>query len=184
MLVRSVWLGVIEAKRPELCPRFFEIDLAPSILRFLYHYACRYDGECDGCGKLMKRADYILHTVYLWFASVLPLLLAVKTISSVERRTRGIPLTRGIPDSPSSVFLEFTPSAIAATAIFYDISEVDFLAKYIKFYKRSSIQLVFAASMAVFLFCIHSLRVLCPERFVTFINGELPHRQINCCSNR
>jgi len=29
------WLGVIEATRPELCPSFFEVDLAPAILVFL-----------------------------------------------------------------------------------------------------------------------------------------------------
>jgi hypothetical protein len=35
MMLRLFWLGVIEAKRPELSPRFFQVDLAPSILRFL-----------------------------------------------------------------------------------------------------------------------------------------------------
>jgi hypothetical protein len=29
------WFGVIEATRPELCPSFFQVDLAPAILRFL-----------------------------------------------------------------------------------------------------------------------------------------------------
>ncbi|KAI0273971.1 hypothetical protein BGY98DRAFT_997356 [Russula aff. rugulosa BPL654] len=29
------WLGVIETKRPELFPRFLQVDLAPSILIFL-----------------------------------------------------------------------------------------------------------------------------------------------------
>jgi hypothetical protein len=29
------WLGVIEATRPELCPNFFHVDLAPAILGFL-----------------------------------------------------------------------------------------------------------------------------------------------------
>ena len=32
---RFFWLGVIEATRPELCPSFFQVDLAPAILRIL-----------------------------------------------------------------------------------------------------------------------------------------------------
>ena len=40
MSVRSLWLAVVETKRPELCPAFFEADLAPCILTFL----CRGDG--------------------------------------------------------------------------------------------------------------------------------------------
>ena len=37
---RLFWLGVIETKRPELSPRFFQVDFAPFILRFL----CRPEG--------------------------------------------------------------------------------------------------------------------------------------------
>jgi hypothetical protein len=33
MVLRLFWLGVIEATRPELCPSFFQVDLAPTILR-------------------------------------------------------------------------------------------------------------------------------------------------------
>jgi hypothetical protein len=50
MLVRSLWLAVIEAKRPELCPAFFEVDLAPCILQFLRR------GDGGWCGELMKGA--------------------------------------------------------------------------------------------------------------------------------
>jgi hypothetical protein len=35
MVFRLFWLGVIEATRPELCPSFFQDDLAPAILRIL-----------------------------------------------------------------------------------------------------------------------------------------------------
>ncbi|KAF8489786.1 hypothetical protein F5888DRAFT_1150091 [Russula emetica] len=35
MVLRLFWLGVIEATRPELCPSFFEVDLAHAILGFL-----------------------------------------------------------------------------------------------------------------------------------------------------
>ncbi len=39
-MLRLFWLGVIEAKRPELSPLFFQEDLAPHILKFL----CRPKG--------------------------------------------------------------------------------------------------------------------------------------------
>ena len=48
MLLRLFWLGVIEAKRPEISPVFFEVDLAPPILRFL----CRGEGACCGASEL------------------------------------------------------------------------------------------------------------------------------------
>lgn len=32
MVFRLFWLGIIEATRPELCPSFFQVDLAPAIL--------------------------------------------------------------------------------------------------------------------------------------------------------
>jgi len=38
-VLRLFWLGVIEASRPELCPSFFQLDFAPTILGFL----CRDD---------------------------------------------------------------------------------------------------------------------------------------------
>ena len=41
MVLRLFWLGVIETKRPELFPRFLQVDLAPSILIFL-----RRPGRC------------------------------------------------------------------------------------------------------------------------------------------
>ena len=47
MMLRLFWLGVIEAKRPELSPGFFEVDLAPPILRFL----CRGEGACCGASE-------------------------------------------------------------------------------------------------------------------------------------
>jgi hypothetical protein len=45
MMLRSFWLGVIETKRPELSPLFFQVDLA---LRFL----CRLEGACCGASEL------------------------------------------------------------------------------------------------------------------------------------
>jgi hypothetical protein len=48
MILSLFWLGVIEAKRPELSPRFFQVDLAPPILRLL----CRLEGACCGASEL------------------------------------------------------------------------------------------------------------------------------------
>ncbi|KAI0273969.1 hypothetical protein BGY98DRAFT_921265 [Russula aff. rugulosa BPL654] len=48
------WLGVIETRRPELSPRFFQVDWAPPILRFL----CRPESAC--CVSWMKGADIIV----------------------------------------------------------------------------------------------------------------------------
>ena len=48
MMLRLFWLGVIEAKRPQLSPRFFQADLAPPILRFL----CCPEGACSGVNEL------------------------------------------------------------------------------------------------------------------------------------
>ena len=47
-MLRLFWLGVIEAKHPELSPRFFQVDLAPFILKFL----CRRDGACCVASEL------------------------------------------------------------------------------------------------------------------------------------
>ncbi len=44
VVLRLFWLGVIEAKRPELSPCFFQADLTPPILRFL----CCPEGACCG----------------------------------------------------------------------------------------------------------------------------------------
>jgi hypothetical protein len=61
LLVRLFWLGEIKDERPEFCPRFFKVDLAPHILEFL----SRDDGEF--CGELMNGADCVptLHSVCL-----------------------------------------------------------------------------------------------------------------------
>ena len=63
VLVRSYWLGLIEDKRPELCPGFFEVDLAPRILRrlrpvltFLTFLWRNDDGECCGYIDGSRRA--------------------------------------------------------------------------------------------------------------------------------
>ena len=60
-MVRLFWLGEIKDERPELCPRFFEVDLAPYILEFL----SRDEGEF--CGELMNEADCVHtpHSVFL-----------------------------------------------------------------------------------------------------------------------
>ena len=124
MLVRSVLLGVLEAKRPELCPGFFEVDLAPFILRFIKYLFCN-GSEC--CGELTKGSDYILCAVFLWLTSVLPLLWAVDQKRQVAE------------------------------------------------YAASS-EFMLGVSMAIFLFCLHGLRVvlLCKG-----FDGELSYCRSN-----
>jgi len=63
----SLGLGEIKDKRPELFPRFFEVDLAPCILEFL----CRND-------------------VLVWFSFVLPFLLAMEGMSFMEHSKRQV----------------------------------------------------------------------------------------------
>jgi hypothetical protein len=98
----------------------------------------------------MKGADCIVCTVHLWFTSVLPLLLAAEAISFVKHTTE-----RQVTKSPTT-------------------GEV-----VVQFSKDSHIQLVLAVSMAVFLFCLHGLRVLWPKCF----EGELPQHDVDCRSN-
>jgi hypothetical protein len=38
---RLYWLSVFETNQPEMSPRFFQVDYAPPILRFM----CRSEGE-------------------------------------------------------------------------------------------------------------------------------------------
>ena len=68
MTLSFFWLGVIEATRPGSCPLFFQVDLAPPILRFLG----RPEGGC--CSESMKGTDHLVYPVHLWFLSVLPVL--------------------------------------------------------------------------------------------------------------
>jgi hypothetical protein len=82
MVVRSLWLGVIENKRPDLCPWFFEVDLAPPILRFLGRYS--YMRGC--CGELTDlNVDRRFCTVHIWFASIPPVLLSVTMVADGGR---------------------------------------------------------------------------------------------------
>jgi hypothetical protein len=76
MLVRALWLGEIGSKRPELCPRFFEDDLAPCILKFLRSR----DGRCCDELKLLgvPMADCTIYTV------LLSLLIAPMGLSFIE----------------------------------------------------------------------------------------------------
>ena len=128
-MVRSFWLGAIEATRPELFPGFFEVDLAPYILKFLR----RGDGGCGG--ELMRGADSIVCAVLMWFASVLPLLLAVKGFLFVE----------DIKQQKARVKFDVTGKDMARSI------------------KDGTIQFVFGILMAVSLFCLEGLRVLWPE---------------------
>jgi hypothetical protein len=182
MLCRSLWLAAIEAKRPELYPRFFQIDLAPFILNFLR----RHDGGC--CGELMKGADYLLCTVHLWFASVLPLLLVAEVLSIAEHEKRW--LTK-YATSEITELDEAGYNAVVWVMNLYEVglpsSAVLLLAEYymdgptivaeVQFHEDGPTQLVLGTSMAVFLFFLHGLRVLYPR---SFIKGELQQHDIDC----
>jgi len=93
---------VIETTRPELCPRFFEVDLAPFILRFI---------------KVLFRND-----VFLWLTSFLPLLWAVDQKRQVA---------------------EYAASS-----------------ELVQSNKDGSTEFMLGVSMALFLFCLHGLRVV------------------------
>ena len=77
MTLSLFWLGVIEATRPESCPLFFQVDLAPPILRFLV----RPEGGC--CSRWMRGTDHIVYPVHLWFVSGLPLLSDTTQLQAV-----------------------------------------------------------------------------------------------------
>ena len=200
MLVRSVWLGVLEAKRPELCPVFFEVDLAPFILNFM----SRHDGGCR-YGEWMKISDCILYTVHLWFAPFLPLLLAVKALLFVDsyyktftveppywvpppHRVPAYKLAIGddyfdewpmtwIPAPMSSPTL--TPHTSTAFYMdfvgkvpYYDSSDnfPPLIISKLRFTWNGFVHIVLASSMTVFLFCLYGSRVFWSEGF---IKGEL-----------
>ena len=77
MMLRLFWLSVIEVRRPELCPPFFETDLALPIIRF----TSRPEGGCYR--EWIKGPNCIVHPVQLWFLSVLPVLLSTTQLWDV-----------------------------------------------------------------------------------------------------
>ena len=174
-LVRSLCLGQIESKRPELCPRFFEVDLAPCILKFLR----RDGGEC--CGELAKGTDCISRTVLVWFTSALPLLLVVESILSSVVYTQWDHfkkvvsvnnVTAGGYDSTwlfTSAWAEKVGPTWTVNMTRLDLADkedppVQFMMTS-QLYEDGYILHVLGVSMAVFLFCIYGLRALWPKRF-------------------
>ncbi|KAF8467899.1 hypothetical protein DFH94DRAFT_816876 [Russula ochroleuca] len=147
----SICLGAIEAKHPGSYPRFFEVDWAPDILKFVRR-----------------------HDVHLWFASVLPLLLAVKTMSLVEEIKRD-----AIDSATSDRMIEKFKDTwmVFEKQIYKDLStnlytaiqlvalyDMDIVAD-IQFRRDGPIQILLAIFIAVFLFGLHGLKVLRPEGF-------------------
>ena len=65
MILRLSWLK--KAERPELFPCFFQVDLAPPILKFLR----RPEGVQVVPVSWMTEVDTIVCTVHLWFLSTL-----------------------------------------------------------------------------------------------------------------
>ena len=212
MSVRSLWLGVIESKRPELWPGFFEVDLAPCILKFLR----RDDGGC--CGKLMKGTDCTPCTVLFWFTSVLPLLLVAESMTSSvvyimwKHSTNVVLFEYSTGPFPTKVTTELTTVVMPAwpekvttlvvtsawaekvgttwvfkTIVAQFVSGVSHdpldprvpLTLTTRFYNDGYVLQVLVASMALFLFCIHGLRVLWPKR----LQGEFSRYDIDFHSN-
>jgi hypothetical protein len=183
MLVRSFCLGVIESKRPELCPRFFKVDLAPFILKFLR----RDGGEC--CSELMKGTDWIPFTVLVWFTSVLPLLLVVEsTLSSVvytewnnSRKIVSVLTVGGYNTTRlvTSAWAEKVGPTWTAKRTHFELDYVDDppwrLMMTSQLYEDGYILHVLGSSMAIFLFCLYGLQVLWPKR----LQGELPQHRID-----
>ncbi|KAF8473096.1 hypothetical protein DFH94DRAFT_150887 [Russula ochroleuca] len=158
----SFWLGVIESKRPELCPQFFEVDLAPCVLKFL------------------RRDD-----VLVWLTSVLPLLLVVESKSSSvvypdrERSFKWVwDEMLGFGRNFTTVRVEKVgPTWVVITTTFEDSYNLgdpnkphSRSTKITQLYENGYILHALGAFMAVFLFCIHGSRVLWPRPF----QGKLP----------
>ncbi|KAH9979694.1 hypothetical protein BJV77DRAFT_438366 [Russula vinacea] len=151
----SLFLGVIDAKRPELCPNFFEVDWAPDILEFV----CRHD-------------------VHLWFASVLPLILAVETRLLEEKTKQALvgshfvsntAIPRSVVDYTACLYIhplgEDRSSLIRIRFPGVNTLDDSELVMTMRSHKGDLTQLVLVISMAVFLFCLHGLKVLWPKGF-------------------
>jgi hypothetical protein len=62
LTLRLYYLGLFQDKRPEICPSFFQVDLAPPILKFV----CRSEGECSSVPPIaMELWLYSLTTSYM-----------------------------------------------------------------------------------------------------------------------
>jgi hypothetical protein len=128
--------------------------------------------------------------VHLWFASVLPLLLAVEAISFVEQEKRWYTELANTGDLYEEGITEIVMVEVLDFLIGLPSSAVIYLTKYymdgptlvaeVQFYEDGPAQLVLGVSMAVFLFCLHGLRVLWPKGF---IKGELSQHDIDGRNN-
>jgi hypothetical protein len=134
---------------------------------------------------LMKGTDYILRTVHLWFASVLPLLLAMKTMSFVEETKQLVINTASSNEALKRneynwvVYVQHICEEPATALQFLALYDVGFV-KDVQFHNDGPFQLVLVFSMAIFLFCLHGLKVLWPKGF---IQGEFPHYDNDCRGN-
>jgi len=140
----------------------------------------------------MKGTDCMLYAVHLWFASVLPLLLVVEVMSLVEHEELHFVIRKYTTDNPTTQFYGhnmFADDVQVPLVEYVDTRDTsnpllapEFYSRYMDghtivtkflFYEDSRSQLVLGASMAVFLFCLHGLRILWPKGF---IKGEFPRR--------
>lgn len=134
---------------------------------------------------LMNGTDCIFRTVHLWFASVLPLLLAVKTMSFVEETKQLVINTASSNEALKRneynwvVYVQHICEEPSTALQFLALYDVGFV-KDVQFHNDGPFQLVLVFSMAIFLFCLHGLKVLWPKGF---IQGELPQYDNDCRGN-
>jgi hypothetical protein len=114
------------------------------------------------------------------------LLLAGKTMSLVElakRRKLNPFFGQEVQVVETQIYNPFeVPFTMRATSREYNLklpTPGGVIVMEAQFYEDSFTWLVLGASMAVFLFCLHGLRVLWPKGFT---KGKLPHRDIGCRS--
>jgi hypothetical protein len=155
-------LKAIEAKRPELCPLFFEVDLASCMLESLRRDD---DGRCCQCDELMKGVEPVDFTtaVYYWFATVPYLLRAVHGILFVLRTKWQLAEDAAGSASP-------TQQDLAGRTLAGEDSPARW---------RAHVHPIFGLFMAIFLSGLFFSKVLWPKS----LEGELPRHDIDYCSN-
>jgi hypothetical protein len=131
--------------------------------------------------------------VHLWFASVLPLILAVETRLLEEKTKQALvgshfvsntAIPRSVVDYTACLYIhplgEDRSSLIRIRFPGVNTLDDSELVMTMRSHKGDLTQLVLVISMAVFLFCLHGLKVLWPKGFN---KGELRQHDVDCHSN-
>ena len=136
--------------------------------------------------------------MHLWFASVLPLILAVETRLLEEKTKQALAaghfvtdnaIPRAAVDNQSACLYAHPVGEDPSSLIRIRFPGVHTLDEHdselvimmtMRSHKGDLTQLVLVISMAVFLFCLHGLKVLWPKGFN---KGELRQHNVDCHSN-